>query len=242
MSRDKRPQVLFLLLAPPPHVELHVDHSDQVPQPLHAPSVQSSLSSASPTQPSMEYRATPGTAHLLLLSFDPGPQEAEHCDQGDQGVHSGQVPFLQALSSVASPSHAPSTLQVRFRLSTPSPHDLLHSAHSPHSDHSAQISVLHVSNSSMGPKHWHVHTSSPSASQCRSRLLTPPPQLTLHSLQSDHWEKSGQPLVLHSSLSSVSPSHPYPPSLVTLRHCLPRDLLPPPQVSVHEVHSPQGVQ
>jgi len=188
------------------------------------------------------------STHSLSLVLLPPPQLLVHELQSVHGVQSGQLSELHSLSSESSPAQRYARLSgsthFRFRFCRPPPHVALHSVHSVHSVHTGQSWLLQVSSTSESPMQ-------PPTFFGRTHSLTffrlPPPQVLVHSVQSDHSPNSGHFCSLQVSCASSCSRQSLVATLLVFSepgytHSRLLNLVPQSQLAEHSVHSPHGVR
>merc|ERR1719341_1758267 len=121
-------QSLLRFRIPPPQVLVHSVHSDQSVQAGQVSSLQSSLTSLSPTHPSTLL----GSTHSLTLLLFPPPQVLVHWVHSVQSVQTGHSWSLQVSVNSLSPVHC-RPLRVRTHslnfVLVPPPQDLVQGLH-----------------------------------------------------------------------------------------------------------------
>ena len=189
----------------------------------------------------------------LFLVFVPPPQDEVHGDHSVHDVHWGQELVEQSSSSKAFPSQTSCPFRIvgvehsRARCRLPPPQVTEQVDHSDQGVNAGQGSLLQSSVSFLLPPSPQSNGSSDDdpSSKMHSRIfvLEPPPQETLHSVQSDQSVHLGHSFSLHPDTSSRASLQGL--SLIPTRSSLQSRtllLLPPPQDWEHVVQSDQGVR
>lgn len=141
----------------------------------------------------------------------PPPHVAVHADQSVHAPQKGQaLSSLQVSVNVAWPTQEaslpPGAMHCRILVLLPLPQVVEHSVQSDHSVQYGHSVSLHSSTSVSSPGQ---KLSSPvsGSRHCRNRRRIPPPQVCVHSVQSDHVVHVGHSEVLHSSTTTNGSLH-----------------------------------
>ena len=145
--------------------------------------------------------------HSLIFVLIPLLHVFVHGVHSVQSVHMGHLFRLHGLSSSSGPGQNNADFsfgRTHFLslLCVPPSHDCVHSVHSVHSVQTGQLCSLHCSSYSASPRHPPTLLGS---THSLTFFLTPPPQVLVHSVQSDHSVKAGHSSSLQlSDISNLS--------------------------------------